>query len=439
MSKKKVLYVVHTHPAIRPGGAEGYALQLYDAMRSSDEFEPIVLARSGSPQTTTYDHPNSPVTMVGDDPNQFLFETDGSDYEWFFGTSSNKVPLTRYYRDFLLAHRPDVVHFQHTLHLGLDMIRVTRNVLPNAAILHTLHEYLAICYRDGQMVRTDEDQLCLEESPRRCHQCFPAIPTRDFFLRKRFAQAHFEDVDLFISPSQFLRQRYLDWGMPPEKIVVEENGASLPSVPLPEDEDARSRNRLGFFGQFSHYKGVIVLLKAMKIVAQEDRDVRLWLHGTNLDRQPKNFQREFGELLADMPENVVFVGRYDSEELPRLMAGIDYVVLPSLWWENSPRVIQEAFAYGRPVLCTGIGGMAEKVTDRVNGLHFRVGDPVSLAGAILEAVEPGAWERLRGSFPPLHTMSDHVRNLTRYYTEGLERRRAVPETPAPELEEEPVA
>src|ERR1041384_5269066 len=110
---KKVLYIVHTHPAIRPGGAEGYALELYDAMRSSAEFEPIVLARSGPPQTTAYEHRDSPVTPVGDDPNQYLFETDGGDYEWFFETSANKVPLTRYYRDFLLAHKPDVPGERH--------------------------------------------------------------------------------------------------------------------------------------------------------------------------------------------------------------------------------------------------------------------------------------------------------------------------------------
>ena len=96
MSKRKVLYVVHTHPAIRPGGAEGYALQLYDAMRRFDEFEPIMLARSGPPQTTAYDHRRSPVTLVGDDPNQFLFETDASDYDWFFSTYPNKVALNRY-------------------------------------------------------------------------------------------------------------------------------------------------------------------------------------------------------------------------------------------------------------------------------------------------------------------------------------------------------
>src|SRR5207244_2552263 len=134
----------------------------------------------------------------------------------------------------------------------------------------------------------------------------------------------------------------------------------------------------------------------------------LWLHGTGLDRQSDEYRREFDELMAEMPENAVLVGRYGPDDLPQLMSEVDYVVVPSLWWENSPRVIQEAFAYGRPVICSGIGGMAEKVADGVNGLHFRVGDPVSLAGTIRKAVEPGTWEKLSGNFPPLHTMDLHV-------------------------------
>jgi glycosyltransferase involved in cell wall biosynthesis len=436
MSKKKVLYVVHTHPAIRPGGTEGYALELYEEMRSSGEFEPVVLARSGPPQTTGYDHRGSPVTLVGDDPNQFLFETDGGDYEWFFGTPSNKATLTHHYRDFLLAQKPDVVHFQHTLHLGLDILRVTRNVLPDAAIFYTLHEFLPICYRDGQMVRTVQDQLCDEESPRRCHECFPAIPPRDFFLRKRFALAHFENVDLFISPSRFLRQRYIEWGLSPDRIIFEENGIRLPDR-APEPEDDRERSRLGFFGQFTRYKGVVPLLKAMRIVRRSHPDVRLWLHGTRIEGQPEEFQRQFEELVEEMPENVVLAGRYGPEDLPQLMSDIDYMVLPSLWWENSPRVIQEAFAYRRPVICSGIGGMAEKVADGVTGFHFRVGDPVSLAGVIRKAVEPGTWEGMQGNFPPPHTMQIHMGNLTRHYDEVLERRTAAAAAAA--REQEPVA
>jgi glycosyltransferase involved in cell wall biosynthesis len=424
MSRKKVLYVIHGHPAIRPGGAEGYTLELYEAMRESAEFEPILLARNGPPHSPPTAHEGTRSALVGNDPSQFLFETDAGGYEWLFGRSGNKVALTRYYRDFLLAHKPDIVHFQHTLFMGYDMIRATRRTLPAAAIVYTLHEYLPICHRHGQMVRTDGDELCMEASPRRCHECFPMIPAQEFQIRKQFIQSHFDEVDMFLAPSLFLMDRYVDWGIPPEKIRFEEYGRRAFEPIREADGGSRRRNRFGYFGQFSHYKGVNVLLKAMAILAEDETDARLWLHGANLDIQPQDFQDEFKELLKQAEDNVFLVGRYEPHEQRRLMAAMDWVVIPSRWWENSPLVIQEAFAYGRPVICSDIGGMAEKVTDGVNGLHFRVGDPVSLAQAINKAVTtPGLWSRLRSRINPPYRMEDHTAELTRLYTDLLERAR----------------
>ena len=78
------------------------------------------------------------------------------DWDWVYGRSPQKSALTRFFREFLLEQKPDVVHFQHTMFLGYDILRVTRNTLPDVPIVYTLHEYLPICHRDGQMVRTTE-------------------------------------------------------------------------------------------------------------------------------------------------------------------------------------------------------------------------------------------------------------------------------------------
>jgi glycosyltransferase involved in cell wall biosynthesis len=61
------------------------------------------------------------------------------------------------------------------------------------------------------------------------------------------------------------------------------------------------------------------------------------------------------------------------------MRGVDAVVEPTIWWENSPLVIQEALASRRPIICSDIGGMAEKVRDGIDGFNFRAGDPRALA------------------------------------------------------------
>ena len=165
----------------------------------------------------------------------------------------------------------------------------------------------------------------------------------------------------------------------------------------------------------------------MAMLSETEPDIRAWLHGTNLDIQPEDFQAEFDELMEAAGDSVMMAGRYESHELPRLMEQIDWVVVPSRWWENSPLVIQEAFAYGRPVISSDIGGMAEKVVDGVNGLHFRAGDPLSLVKTMRTAVaDEGLWDKLRAGIPSVHSMAEHTRRLEAIYNGLLERRHAAP-------------
>ncbi len=436
MPKKKILYIVHNHPSVRPGGAEAYALELYEAMRDSSEFEPLLVAKSGPPLSKTPQiHSGTLWGHVNGDPNQFFLYTPDQ-FDWFNGVLKSKEILTRFFREFLEAMQPDIVHFQHTLFFGYDMIRVVRDTLPNAVIVYTLHEYLPICHRQGQMLRTGENSNCVESSPLRCHTCFPQYSPQDFFMRKKLVQSHFSLVDLFVAPSQFLMERYVDWGIPRDRIVFEEYGRlSMPKTDRPEVQ--RSRTRFGFFGQISPYKGVDVLLEAMKIIAERQRleaesrldfstpaperpRPHLRVHGANLDLQEHAFQTRIKSLLEQTRENVVHIGRYDHRQLPSLMADIDWVIVPSIWWENSPLVIQEAFGYGRPVICSNIGGMAEKVRDGVDGLHFRVADPMSLADTIERACStPDLWSTLTAGIRPPYPMPDHVEIMENHYNRLL--------------------
>jgi glycosyltransferase involved in cell wall biosynthesis len=424
MAKPKVLYVCHNHPRVRPGGAEAYAFELYQAMRDSPRFEPLFLARSGKPHSNIARyHEGTLLAGVDRDPNQYFLYTEYSEFDWFLGSPRNREVITRYLSDFLAAVRPEVVHFQHTLFIGYEAIRAVRNLLPEAAIVYTLHEFLPICHRQGQLLRVGTEEPCSEESPRRCHECFPDIAPQEFFLRKRFIQEQLSLVDLFLAPSRFLRDRYVDWGLPREKILVEDYGR-LP-VPEPaEPEDRPDRNRLAFFGQLSHYKGVNMMLEAMKRLLERGVDARLSIHGANLELQPQDFVDDFHELLEATEEKVTYAGAYAGADLAALLRMTDFVVVPSIWWENSPLVIQEAFLHGRPVICSDIGGMAEKVTDGIDGLHFRAGDPDSLADTIERAVgTPGLWKTLRDGIKGIYTMDEHVERLSGLYDELLERRR----------------
>src|SRR3712207_5830979 len=115
-------------------------------------------------------------------------------------------------------------------------------------------------------------------------------------------------------------------------------------------------------------------------------------------------------------------GSYTRAEVPELMAKTDWVVVPSIWWENSPLVIQEAFQHGRPVICSDIGGMAEKGRDGVDGLHFRRGDAEHLAEVMRRAATtPGLWDQLADGIPEVHPMGRHVANMTTLYRELLDQ------------------
>jgi glycosyltransferase involved in cell wall biosynthesis len=420
--KTKVLYVLHNHPALFPGGAEVYALELYDAMTASDDFEPMLVARMRpGPWAEAFPRPGTPFFSVPHDRNQHFVLTDQKNFDFFKMTSRDKSLFSRHFADFLRAYRPDVIHFQHTLFIGYDLVSQIRRQLPDVPIVYTLHEYIPICHRDGQMLRRS-GELCTHASPLRCSECFPKVTPAMFYLRERFIKSHLEHVDLFLAPSQFLLERYVEWGIPRDKIRFEDYGR------LPVDLPARSgetkehpRNRFGFLGQVNEYKGVALLVEAMQLLAEQGVDAHLRLHGANLELQPDEFKKEFAEVLEGLKgSNVTYLGPYHRSELATIMDEIDWIVVPSMWWENSPLVIQEAFLHGRPVICAGIGGMAEKVEAGVSGLHFTAHDPVSLAETLREAARtPGLWERLRSGIPSIYGMADHVDSLSTTYSELL--------------------
>jgi len=411
---------------VRPGGAEQYAYELHLALRESAEWEPTFLAKSGPPLSRSgRPHEGTFLSPVDGAASEYFLYADGYDFDWLFGTMRRDKSLyTKHLSGFLRALQPDVVHFQHTLFIGFDAIREVRRTLPDVPIVYTFHEFLPICRAKGQMVRTMDGELCDEESPHRCHECFPEYSPQTFFLRKRFIQAQLGLVDLFVAPSAMLRQRYIDWGLSGDRILLEEYGRHLPSAVHRGDGRTGPRDRLGFFGQLNPYKGIDVLLEAMREYSWgPGAHAQLRVHGANLDLQEHGFRDKVERLLAETRRHVSFAGSYDADDVGEHMRAVDWVVVPSVWWENSPLVIQEAFAHGRPVICSDVGGMAEKVADGVSGLHFRVGEPTSLAETIRRAVEsPGLWERLASGLPAGHSMAEHVAVLTAEYDRLLRAR-----------------
>jgi glycosyltransferase involved in cell wall biosynthesis len=161
-------------------------------------------------------------------------------------------------------------------------------------------------------------------------------------------------------------------GLAAARVVVLHNFA--PPVtgepdPLPE------RPRLLFAGRLSREKGVDVLLRALPRVAAAHPEVELVVAGDGPERlRLEELARDLG-----VAKRVCFTGRLAPGQLDQVYRAATLCVLPTLWMENCPVVVLEAFAHGRGVVATRIGGVPELVTEDVNGALFRRGGDAELA------------------------------------------------------------
>jgi glycosyltransferase involved in cell wall biosynthesis len=167
--------------------------------------------------------------------------------------------------------------------------------------------------------------------------------------------------------------------------------------------------RVGFFGQLSFLKGANVLFDAARRLDKDERwDIGFEIFG-DYRSQPPDFQKELLERMAEIGENVKFHGSYDESRVDALMQSMDAVIVPSVWWENSPLVIQEALRNGRPVICSDIGGMAEKVRDGVDGFHFHAGSAMDLVALLKRlADDRGLLADVAGTLRTPDSVSDTV-------------------------------
>ncbi len=405
----RILFLVHGHPAINKGGGEIAAWNLFDRCRK-EGMKALLLAR-----TDTAAHPGTVFSVRS--PDEILFHC--GIHNLFDLSNPGAIHVHREIKKLVLEFKPDIIHVHHYYGIGVEIFRSLKQAAPFAKLIFTLHEYMGMCMHYGTMVRTNESELCYEASPADCHRCFPQHTSGDFFLRKQFILDQFSYIDHFIAPSNFLKSRYCEMGLAENKITVLENLLDLPDVLPPRTlGEGQARGKFGFFGQISPFKGVNVLLKAVKLMPKSVRKkVHIEIYGANLDRQSESFRNEYETLLRECHTTVSFKGRYESRQLPALMSEVDWVVVPSTWWENSPIVIQEALASGRPVIGSDIGGVREKI-DEGGGLLFRAGNAGSLATVMEHAMNEQVYNACRER---LKVKRDNFVLYQQLYAQMLER------------------
>lgn len=397
-----VLLISHGHPRFSKGGAEICTERLFSAFSSIDNFNILWIS-------AVSDHSllGSGCELMQIDANQIGVK--GS-YD-FLQTSPMNINFSSELCRKVTLFAPDIVHFHHYLFLGVDLISAISKWCPSAKFVLTLHDYWAMCPMEGRMLKAN-GQLCMQAILHDCWQCMPMHSIGDHFLRQRIIEQAFAEIDVFISPSNFLKERYEKWGgCKSAPIYVLSN----PSANIKTDSDYIQNidHGLGcdaisfqnttslsldqcfifsYFGQVNRWKGVDIIINAFLafIDCQNENDVKyiLQIHGMaeiDFGMESKNsYHVQIAKLAAQNPGLIQIMGCYEQDDLHSRMQGVYAVIMASRWWENAPLIIDEAKLLDRWIIAPQIGGMAEKLANyRRSYFYTDYGKPPTVAQLLI--------------------------------------------------------
>jgi len=365
------------------------------------------------------------------------------------------------------AIQPDVVHAHSLLNLSLALPRLARE--RGVPIVATLHDYTLVCPSGGQRVHRRDAHVCRTIEPARCARCFsesplatqmayarvtggaparaglhrlaaaartwapktfakvgetmgriaaPQVTEREILARLGAARKVFDEVDLFIAPSPSIADEFVRLGLEASKIRVSDYGfvPFEPRVRQPGGSNGAKRPlRLGYVGTLVWHKGVHVLLDAVRALPAGTCEVRIFGDPGTFPDYTAELQRR----AAGLP--VRFMGGFTREQAAGVYEQFDVLVVPSLWLENSPLVIHEAFMAGVPVVAARIGGIADLVRDGENGWLYdsdRAGDLEAVLRRLIDRPDQVA-DRARAR-PVVKTIAEDARDFEAIY-EALRR------------------
>ncbi len=190
----------------------------------------------------------------------------------------------------------------------------------------------------------------------------------------------FEWVDLFIAPSRFLRNKFIEYGLSPEKIVYSDYGIYTQGYPI-STRPFSLPLRFTYIGTLAEHKGLHVLIEAFNRLPLNSALLNVYGNTSEFTDYVQRIQNAIAH------PGIVLKGRAENSDIPGILADTDVLVVPSIWFENSPITIHEAFLSRTPVVTSRFGGMADLVRDEHNGLLFELGNADSLYACLLRCIE----------------------------------------------------
>lgn len=314
----------------------------------------------------------------------------------------------------IIRFRPDVIHAHNTFPLISPSLywAAARAGIP---VVQTLHNFRLMCLNALFLREGGVCEDCMGHLPWRgvARACYRGSRTASGALAGMLALhrglgAYRNKVTRYIALNEFCRNKFIEGGLPAGRVVVKPNFVDFEVPP------SALRAGLLYVGRLSVEKGVTTLAGAMA-------------------RLPEAQLRVAGDgPEAGLLEGLVGVtrlGTLPGEAVRSEMNRASALVVPSIWYENFPRTIVEAFASGLPVIASRIGALADIVTDGETGLLFEPGNPRDLADKLAWAqAHPERMaqmgQRARAHYEAEFSAGVNYRRLMEIYDEAAAAKRA---------------
>ncbi len=448
----KVLLAIHEFFPESTGGAEVLVLDSAKMLRDRGHEVRIFTARAVK-------------TPVEDDKRFDTYEFDGLTVERFnhavvpmgsqtniFELEYNNLFFADYFRKYLKQWNPDIVHFFHLHRLSASVLDVCSELrLP---CVFTATDFWPVCLLS--QLRLPDHSTCGGPS-RNAVNCLrhlvmsyqpenirskvkkmpdwllalvvrliksgvgkqfwftpyvKALAERPEFMRKRMNM-----FDRILAPTMLMKDIIERHGVERQRLQYQRFGINLQNYRRTEyRRGSQEKLHVGFIGALFEHKGAHLLIEAVRTLPSTiPLDVKVY---GNVSQDP-----DYGDRLkaiAGDDARISFCGTFPNNQIGEIFENIDVLVVPSIWYENTPLVIYSAFAAGCPVIATDLGGMSEVVQNRINGLLFRKGDVAGLAGIIHSLADDRALlATLSDNTKPPKSIPEYVDELEACYAEVI--------------------
>jgi len=389
----KILVVIHGYPPYYMAGSEVYTFNLCNELSKKHKVE--VFSRYENPYEDHY------TTLIDEVEGVTVTRVNKPSRDYTFKDKYLDPKIDELFDNKIKSFKPDIVYIGHLSHLSTSIPIISKQ--HGIPVVFTIHDFWMFCYR-GQMI-TSQNTICPAVSSSSCLNCAKItykewIKNDEILNYKNHMESVIDSIDIFLAPSKTVYEFYRNNGVSDSKLIFSKYGFNTKIISFEKDIYKKDdKISFGFMGRVIPVKGMKVLFEAFTKVP----DASLTIYGSQSDKK-------YLDLYA--VSNVKYYGVYNNNEINKILSEIDVLIVPSIWLENSPLVIQEAFLAGIPVIASNFGGMAELVEHSVDGYLFEVDNAKELADIIKKIInDPTLLNDLKSAVHKVRTIEDDSESM----------------------------